>query len=224
MKCRVCGTDVTAEATFCHKCGDRLAPSPAASPDRPRPPPAPPSPPSVDEARPRRVRSGTGGPRGPMPEQELWEGHYSAKAMIGTWILAVIISLAILVGSFLLGPAGVLIGLGVIVLKWLSLLGLYLYRRFGISYRLTSHRLVHRRGILVRVTDRIDIIDIDDVVFEQGIIERFLSVGTIRVLSSDHTHPELVMRGIDDVAKVSALIDHANRSERERRGMFIEAV
>ncbi len=64
----------------------------------------------------------------------------------------------------------------------------------------------------------------DDVTFVQGIIQRMLSVGTIRVSSSDRTHPELVLLGIDNVEKVADLIDDARRKERRRRGLHIEAI
>ena len=98
------------------------------------------------------------------------------------------------------------------------------YRRLSVKYRLTNQRLFHEAGILRRVTDRIEIIDVDDVTVEQGIVERMLGVGTIRVTSSDRTSPELHMPGIDHVKEVADTIDQARRAERQRRGLFIESV
>jgi hypothetical protein len=51
-----------------------------------------------------------------------------------------------------------------------------------------------------------------------------LGVGTIRITSSDRTHPQLVLRGIESVREVSGLIDSARRKERVRRGLHIESV
>ena len=98
------------------------------------------------------------------------------------------------------------------------------YRKLNVNYELTTQRFVHRSGILRRITDRIEAIDMDDVSFEQGIIERLLNVGTIRVISSDRSHPELVLCGIEDVARIAKLIDDTRHKERLRRGLHIEAV
>ena len=111
-----------------------------------------------------------------------------------------------------------------IVLSWIVPLGILAFRKFNVGYRLTSQRFFHERGILRRVTDRIEVIDMDDITFTQGILERMLAVGTIQVVSSDRTHPELWIRGIDDVQRVAGLIDDARRKERLRRGLHIEAI
>jgi uncharacterized membrane protein YdbT with pleckstrin-like domain len=115
-------------------------------------------------------------------------------------------------------------GAAIVVVLWLSLLGYLLYERLSVEYTLTNHRFIHQTGILRRVTNRIETIDIDDVTFEQGIIERMFGVGTIRLLSSDTSDPKLFLKGIDDVKRVANLIDDARRSERRKRGMYIESV
>ena len=69
-----------------------------------------------------------------------------------------------------------------------------------------------------------EVIDIDDVTFRQGMIERMLGVGTIQLDSSDRTHPRLVLAGIDNVKVVSGMIDDVRRKERRRRSIHIEQV
>lgn len=174
----------------------------------------------------RRGGAGTGG--GPSgPDTELWRGGYSAKAMIGSWLGAVLLTVAGLVGVVLLGfanPIAWLVWLGLAAVLWVGLGGVYLYRRWSKSYRLTSQRFVHETGLLTRVTDRIEVIDIDDVSFRQGIVQRMLGVGSIRISSSDRSHPELWLHGIDRVTEVAGLIDDTRRLERERRGVYVESV
>jgi membrane protein YdbS with pleckstrin-like domain len=80
------------------------------------------------------------------------------------------------------------------------------------------------RGLLWRQTDRIEIIDVDDVSFTQGPVERIFGIGTVRISSSDNTHPELALPGIENVQLVSGLIDDSRRKERRRRGLYIESV
>jgi membrane protein YdbS with pleckstrin-like domain len=80
------------------------------------------------------------------------------------------------------------------------------------------------RGLLWRQTDRIEVIDIDDVAFTQGPVERVFGLGTVRITSSDQSHPELSLPGIENVQIVAGLIDDARRNERRRRGLYIESV
>ena len=71
-----------------------------------------------------------------------------------------------------------------------SLPGLYslavlLYRKMSVHYLLTNQRFIHESGFFRRVTNRIEVLDMDDISFEQALVERMLGVGTIRILSSD---------------------------------------
>jgi uncharacterized membrane protein YdbT with pleckstrin-like domain len=160
-------------------------------------------------------------------EKPLWEGRYSSKAMIGNWILAALITLALLVGlmmwDFRNGTLW-LIWLCVTALMWVGLWGFLKQRQWGCKYQLTTQRFIHETGILRRVTDRIEVIDIDDVSFEQGLVERFVGVGSITITSSDRSHPELVLHGIENVKDIAGTIDDVRRKERRRRGLHIEAI
>jgi len=234
MKCQTCGAEIEASATFCHVCGARLdqqepgqrgAPAATTAPAAVTPAAAPAA---TDEARersaavfqPKRAESGT------ATEEEIWEGGYSPKAMIGAWVTSGVITVALIVAGFIfaLEPVYWLAIGGAIVLLWGFHLARLAYRRLGIHYRLTSRRFFHEEGILRRVTNRIEAIDIDDVTAEQGFFERMVGVGTIHIISSDRTHPELVMPGIDDVKRIAQRIDEVRRAERERRGVYIEHV
>ncbi len=154
------------------------------------------------------------------PEQELWVGGYSGKAMVGTWMLIGLISVALVV-------AGIMIAIPILIaIPFIWLFGglVYAWRRLSVSYQLTSQRFIHQVGILTRKTDRIEVIDLDDVSFTQGPIERILGVGTIVLTGSDRTHPTLSMIGIADVKEVAGLIDDVRRQERRRRSLHIEAI
>ncbi len=161
------------------------------------------------------------------PEEELWNGGYSAKAMVGTWLLIAILSVATLILPHLVQIFGFLTflpSLGVIFLVWVVGAVVYGWRRFGVHYELTSQRFIHQTGILTRDTDRIEVIDIDDVSFTQGPVQRMFGVGRITVTSSDRSHPLLHMIGIADVKSVAGLIDDVRRKERRRRSLHIEAI
>jgi uncharacterized membrane protein YdbT with pleckstrin-like domain len=143
--------------------------------------------------------------------------------MCGTVLAAVVLTLGGLVAVPIFGISWQVLGLGLVVL-WGGLAMVLTYRRLSVRYRLTTYRLFHERGLLSRTTDRLEVIDIDDVRVHQGVIERLLGVGTVRIESSDRTDPELSLPGIDEVRAVADLIDNTRRKERERRGLYIEAV
>ncbi len=196
--CHFCGSPLPPRARFCPQCGKRLVQSSVA--DRFRP--------EMDDDE----------------EQILWQGRYSAKAMIGHWTIATLATIAALVAiAWLPRNYWWLPLLGAAVL-WGILLMLLAYRKIDQAFTLTNQRFIHKEGILTRYSRRIEVIDIDDVTYRQGILERLVGVGTIVIESSDRSDPALVVHGIDDVAEVAQMIDEGRRAERIRRGLHIEAV
>lgn len=145
--------------------------------------------------------------------------------MIGSWVLAGVVTIAGVVLCALVPTPITWMAVGAAVpVFWLALLGYLLYQRLAVDYSLTTQRFVHQKGVLRRVTNRIEVIDIDDVTVEQGFVERMFGVGSIKLLSSDTSDPKLLLRGIDDVKRVATLIDDARRDERRKRGLYMEAV
>ena len=163
------------------------------------------------------------------PERSLWKGGFSAKAMYGTWIACTILTLVAVVAAALLAKGDSantlwMITLALVMLMWCYAICVYFYRRLGMHYELTTQRFIHQAGLLNRTTDRIEVIDIDDVSYSQGIVQRMLGVGKIRISSSDRTHPELLLYGIDRVPEIATLIDDVRREERRRRSLHIESI
>jgi hypothetical protein len=187
--------------------------------------PAPSTAPARAEAPADRFRESLQGSGGDddLNEEDVWSGGFSPKAMFGKWMLAGALTVILIIVTVLL-PFLWWLWLGAIAAIWGGLWCYYLYRKFSLKYFLTTQRFIHQSGILKRVTDRIEVIDIDDVSFEQGLVERFVGVGSIKITSSDRSHPELWMRGIDRVSDIAGQIDDLRRKERRRRGVHIEAI
>jgi membrane protein YdbS with pleckstrin-like domain len=156
-------------------------------------------------------------------EAALWSGGYSGKAMVGSWLLGAVVTIGLFVASIMY-PDATYVLIGVMLVLWLVLFLVLAYRKLSIHYQITSQRFNHQSGILTRTSDRIEMIDIDDVTFTQGIIERILNVGTIKLSSSDRTHPVILLQGISDVKRIADLIDDARRRERRKRGVHIESI
>ena len=237
MHCPSCGVEVVEQAGFCHKCGQRLesADEQAFVGKQQEASPMP-DPGFLDRQSDDAESAATPGEKFKQaatarnaedePEEELWQGGYSSKAMIGAWILSGTISIVLLiVWALYVRTRWLWIAMLVaIVLLWIYQLGKLCYRRMNVRYRLTTQRFVHETGVLRRVTDRIEVIDMDDIAFEQTVIQRLVGVGTIRITSSDKTHPKLVLLGIENVKDVADKIDDIRCSERRRRGLHIESI
>jgi membrane protein YdbS with pleckstrin-like domain len=214
MQCPQCKADVDAQSLFCPQCGTQLA-GEAADRDEP----------TASE----KFRQAVGSRQDTADDDEeesLWQGRYSWKAMIGVWIGAGLLTLIALITGALLQFStngwGFLIG--TIVCIWIGLLLSFVIKRFGVHYTVTNHRFLHERGILWRTVDRLELIDVGDITFKQGPIERMVNVGSILLTSSDPTHPSLAIPGIEDVRAVSGIIDRQRREERKRRGLHIHNV
>ena len=217
MRCPECAAEVAESNRFCPECGVKLSGE-------------------VEKAG----RAGAGGVRGQalgaqggklrrgrdadVPEEEVWQGTFSPLAMLGTWFMVLLATIGSGIAAGVLGMPAEYWGwmiLGWVVI-WLLPALVLVYRRLAIRYRLTSQRLFHEHGILRRVTDRIEVINMHDITFEQGIVERLLGLGTIRIKSSDQSDPDFSLRGIDHVRDVAHELDRVRRAEQIRRGLYLE--
>lgn len=240
MRCPACGNRVTADAVYCQQCGSRVA---LAAPDHEYPEP------SRDgyrdgvalgkerleerrsrlfgrnDQQTRRTRFGSSADY--LDEEALvWTGTFSWKGMIHEFLLASLATVALVVAAFTLFQgenvwSAITMFLGA---TWLLLFSVLIYRKLNFHYKVTDQRLIHETGILVRVLDRTEMIDVDDVRVQQDIIERIVNVGKIRLRTSDRSHPSILFRGIDHARDVADLIDDARRRERMRRGVHVETV
>lgn len=171
-----------------------------------------------------RASQGAGGDSDLDVETSLWEGNYSPRALIGPASGPLLLSVGLAIATAVYGAPDWRISASLSLLGWAWVIAIYLFRRLSISYELTSQRFIHQSGLLRRRTDRIEVIDIDDVSFVQGPFERMLGIGTIQVSSTDRTDPLLVMPGIADVRRVAGMIDDVRRRERRRRSVHIQSM
>jgi membrane protein YdbS with pleckstrin-like domain len=213
MKCKQCGAEVAEGAAFCQACGAALT-APAANS------PAPPKATLTAGSTAAAIADSDD------VEDTLWEGRFSKLAMVGEWLIAGLLTIAVFIAGVAFGFSGqawfyASLAVGAV---WVALLLRLVYRQLSIRYVMTNQRLVHERGLLWRQIDRIEAIDIDDVTFAQGPVERMLGIGTIKIASSDRTTPEFNLVGIEDVRGVANLIDEVRRKERRKRAVHIESV
>lgn len=221
MRCPECDADLRDAARFCHECGAELVKPAGQRHNQHRRESQPKAKVRATDRQVSRKSS-----LADRDETVLWTGSFSAKGLIHSWLMAGLISIVMPVGGIVVGANSVewAVILSIIAIVWLGLGMLLFLQRLNVHYELTDQRLIHRSGILLRRTNRIELIDMDDVSHQQGLIERLFDVGTIEITSSDRTHPEIQLPGIDNVEEVAMLIDDARRRERIRRGIHIEQI
>src|SRR4051812_11782407 len=208
MICNNCGADTPQNAAFCPKCGAQIGHAGGASVSRP-------------PKAARIEQPAAGRTVADVPEEELWTGAYSPKAMASAFVGAALLAVIGMIAASFLGPAAwVAVAAGTLVVFGYLVLSLT-YQRLSVQYRLTTHRLVIERGILSKTEDRILLVDVDDITVGQGLVDRMLNFGTIVLNTTDATSPVLTMRGIEDARQVGDVIDEARRAERSRRGVYM---
>src|SRR5690348_11132786 len=102
MKCTGCNAELANDAAFCPKCGTKVGAMPTAAEQ------------AVEKLSPKGAAQDD-------VEVKLWSGGYSGKAMMGTWVVALIVSAGLGAGCVLL-PAALPILVGAIAVIWLALL------------------------------------------------------------------------------------------------------
>jgi uncharacterized membrane protein YdbT with pleckstrin-like domain len=167
-------------------------------------------------------------------ERELWQGTPSAKAMLGAIVGAVLFSLAVGLAFFLFyRPLLTLLsGLSPELARqitrhqeqvWLAFLLLALVLvggrlarlawRLAVlkshRYRVTDQRMVIESGVLSRRIDEIDMRTIEDLDFQQSVVERMLGIGDITVISSDRTSARIRLVGLARPRELRELLRNA---------------
>ncbi len=202
MRCVRCAKEIPVASAFCNHCGAAQSgetPHAAAS--------------GAARAGPARV------------EDDVWSGVYSARAMglaqVGAGLWFVLLWVAyfwlrarcsyvaerswILWMLLVLSPAPAL---------WVSAIALW--RKLTLRYRLTTQRFFVTRGLIARRTEEIELVRIDDVATNQGVMERIFDVGTVTLMSTDTRTPHLDIQGIHEPVVLKERIRSLVQETRKR--------
>lgn len=87
------------------------------------------------------------------------------------------------------------------------------------KFVLTSQRLRMEEGILSRRFDDIELYRVKDITLSQPFIQRMVGLGSIRLLTSDASHPTLTLPAIADPMEVRDVIRQQVEHMRRERGV-----
>ena len=224
ISCPECKQQVSTEAVACPHCGKQLTGSAAAAPT----------------AGPGFfVPGGT-----PGSEETLWEGRPSIALLYGKLVrLFIRLIIVIVIGYFALTSGlsalaslssaassfveqnntvlvlGILVALALLLLPSVMALLQAWARIKNTHYRVTNQRIVIQSGVLSRSLEEIDMRSIDDIEFQQTVIERLFGIGQVFVVSTDKVAPKLSLHGIPDPLKIRELI-RSNAYQVSQRQLF----
>lgn len=164
-------------------------------------------------------------------EINIWEARYSMKNFLGRLIFWGAVAVAW--GAFAVwvwgyehrnwDAAAIVSGI-VLAFFWIALIRRIILARYGHYYRLTNRRIFVSTGVITRRRDQMELLRINDIYTRQTLIGRWLSVGTVVVVSSEAHLPMVYLTGVDDPKSVMDLIWHHARSERDRRSVKVDQV
>ena len=164
-------------------------------------------------------------------EETLWEGQTSGKSflvrsIVGALFVAAWVVLAtatwglgysnLTILTYISGAAILLFGL---------LTALKIFRTIhSHHYRLTMRRLFIRTGLIHRRIDQIELLRVKDVFVRQSLLGKWIGVGHVVILSSEHTLPRATLYGIDRPRHVMDLIWLRTRAELDQNTARVDQV
>jgi uncharacterized membrane protein YdbT with pleckstrin-like domain len=147
-------------------------------------------------------------------EHPIYEGRPSWRALmsfyaggVGLAVLAVVI-LGVLAGSW---GAAVVVG---VAIAGLTLVVGYL-RRISTNYLITNHRLRISRGIVRRKVQETRLERVQNVNYQQGVLDRLLGVGTVDFDTAGTDDSEFRFDWVNGPEQVVRAVDRAGEEGRD---------
>ncbi len=146
-------------------------------------------------------------------EDSVYEGHPSWRALASFYLLGLLAALAVvLVVAVAIGETAIGIVLGGIIAAVVLVVG-YLRRVFT-RYVITSQRLRISRGIVSRKVQETRLDRVQNVNFDQSVIDRMLSVGSVDFDTAGTDDSEFVFEWVNDPESVVRAVNDAIHEQR----------
>jgi uncharacterized membrane protein YdbT with pleckstrin-like domain len=149
-------------------------------------------------------------------ETVLFEGRPSWRAILGFYMVGVLVAAAIAAIVGLITGTGAGAGVFVAIVALVVLVGWI--RRLGTRYAITNERLWIQHGLLSRHTQETRLARVQNVNTDQTPLQRVLRVGVVDfdTAGTDAPDSDFSFRGVDNPAKVAQTVDAAVRQSQAR--------
>jgi uncharacterized membrane protein YdbT with pleckstrin-like domain len=143
-------------------------------------------------------------------EHALYEGRPSWRALLSFYLTGVLVAVGI--GVVLGLASSTASGLAVAAVIVLLVLVIGYLRRLFTKYLITNRRLRISRGIVRRNVQETRLERVQNVNYQQGVIDRLLKVGTVDFDTAGTDDSEFRFEWVNDPEQVVRAVDHATSS------------
>ena len=165
-------------------------------------------------------------------EVTVWEARYSKKNFVGRLAFRILMTVGIAILAYYTWGEGYTqyavptwAGLIIVAVLWATLIWRMVQAHLSHYYQLTNRRLFVSTGVFNRRRDMMELMRVKDVFArQQSLMERWLKVGTVEVVPSEHGLPTFYLAGVEDPTQVMDLIWHHARAERDQRSVKVDSV
>ncbi len=109
-------------------------------------------------------------------------------------------------------PAAIVVGVLFIFVPWV--------KTKTIRYRISNYRIDFEHGLLSRSIDTLELWHVEDLKFQQSLLNRMLDVGTIIIISRDETTPKLYLNGLPQPRELFRLLEQRVIAVKRQRGVM----
>jgi membrane protein YdbS with pleckstrin-like domain len=152
-------------------------------------------------------------PEGAEGEKDIWSANPSLWIGFRTYFWCGLLSLVCLIAAAMFS-GWALLG----ILWFIVIVGIRVLRIKAIHYHLTSQRLRVTHGILSRKIVEIELFRVRDLTIEQSFIQRLLTLGTVKAISTDEDAQTILLSGIKDAVNVKEKLRRFVMESRKATG------
>jgi uncharacterized membrane protein YdbT with pleckstrin-like domain len=147
-------------------------------------------------------------------ETIIWEGSESQVLNLGTFIIALILCIAIAVLSVMFFP--LMIVLVVVPLSYFFYHWLLVKSR---KYKVTSERIFFTSGIFSKKTDALELYRVKDIDLYEPFVLRMFKRGNLEIDSSDESSPRFFLKAIPNPKELMDKIRTNVEKRRDAKGV-----
>jgi uncharacterized membrane protein YdbT with pleckstrin-like domain len=141
-------------------------------------------------------------------ERVLYEGHPSWRSILDFYLKGILLTAAVcLVVQLIADEAGTTTIVAIVGVALTILIGFI--RRVATSYTITDHRLHIKRGIVSREIQETRLERVQNVNYNQGVIQRILQIGDVDFDTAAGDDYNFIFAGVADPAEVVHQVDQA---------------
>jgi uncharacterized membrane protein YdbT with pleckstrin-like domain len=87
-------------------------------------------------------------------------------------------------------------------------------------YRISNYRIDYERGLLSKRIDTLELWHVDDISFQQGLLDRIFNVGQVTIISNDKTTPRLELEGLPNPRPIFDSLKQRVIAVKRQRGVI----